>query len=79
MAFTINWDETVCATIKDLEGESLSFQLAFSDGTTFTWGGELTLGVPGKGVDEVVEGIVYIAPSTDIAVAFAQYKRRTSI
>lgn len=71
MAFTINWDETVCTTIKGLEGEALSFKLEFSDGTTFTWSGELTLGVPGKSVDEVIEGTVYIAPSTEISVAFS--------
>lgn len=71
MQFTINWDKTTCTTIQGLEGDHLWFELDFSDGTKFTWEGELTLGVPSKGVDEVIEGTLNIIPSTVITLSFA--------
>lgn len=71
MTFTINWDKTDCTTIQGLEGDPLWFELDFSDGTKFTWEGTLTLGVPSKGVDEVIEGTVNIVPTSTVTLAFA--------
>lgn len=71
LQFTINWDETVCQTIVGLESAEQDFELDFSDGTTFTWKGEVALGVPGKGVDEVNEAIINIIPTTAITLAFS--------
>lgn len=71
LTFTFNLDKETGAAVKEDEGKSLYYELSLSDGTTFTWQGSHTLGVPGKGVDEVLEGTINIAPSTEIEVKFA--------
>lgn len=71
LTFTFNLDKTTGKAVKDDEGKPLYYELSFSDGTKFSWQGQHTLGVPGKGVDEVVEGTINIAPSTEITPAFA--------
>ena len=71
LTFTFNLDKTSGNAVKDDEGKALYYELAFSDGTKFTWQGQHTLGVPGKGVDDVVEGTINIAPSTEITPTFA--------
>lgn len=72
LTFTFNLDKDTGAAVKADEGKELSYELSFSDGTTFSWKGSHTLGVPGKGVDEVLEGTINIAPSTPIEVDFAE-------
>lgn len=71
LTFTFNLDKTSGAAVKDDEGKNLYYALEFSDGTKFNWQGQHTLGVPGKGVDEVVEGTINIVPSTPIEPTFA--------
>lgn len=71
MTFTFNLDKTTGAAVKEDEGKELYYSLEFSDGTTFKWQGKHTLGVPGKGVDEAVEGTINIAPSTAVVPTFA--------
>lgn len=71
LTFTFNLDKESGNTVKTDEGKVLHYELAFSDGTTFKWQGSHTLGVPGKGVDEVLEGTINIAPSTEITPTFA--------
>ena len=71
LTFTFNLDKESGSVVKTDEGKSLHYELSLSDGTTFTWEGSHTLGVPGKGVDEVLEGTINIAPSTEIEVSFA--------
>lgn len=71
MTFTFNLDKASGKAVKDDEGKQLYYSLEFSDGTTFKWQGEHTLGVPGKGVDEAVEGTINIAPSTAVVPTFA--------
>ena len=39
----------------------------FSDGSKFTWQGQHTCGLPGKGVNEVVEFTINIAASSTVA------------
>lgn len=68
MTFTINWDETDVSAVQAIEGDEVDFKLAFSDGTEFAWSGIATLGVPGKGVDEVLEGTINIAPTSVVTV-----------
>lgn len=65
-AFTCNYDKTVFASCKADESKPLYFALEFEDGTSFSWQGEYTLGVPGKGADEVKEFTINIAASTDV-------------
>lgn len=71
LTFTFNLDKTSGAAVKDDEDKPLYYELEFSDGLKFNWQGEHTLGVPGKGVDEVVEGTINIVPSTPIESTFA--------
>lgn len=70
LTFTFNLDKNTGKAVKDDEDKKLHYELAFSDGTTFTWQGEHTLGVPGKGVDEVIEGTINIVASTVITAKF---------
>ena len=67
MTFTFNYDKTVFQSVKADEGKQLFYELAFSDGSTFSWKGQHTVGLPGKGVDEVLESTINIAPSTEVA------------
>lgn len=71
MTFTFNLDKTSGKAVKDDEGKNLHYSLEFSDGTKFAWQGSHTMGVPGKGVDEAVEGTINIAPSTAVVPTFA--------
>lgn len=53
--FTVNYTAADFQACKADEGKPLYYELAFSDGSSFSWQGQHTLGVPGKGVDEVLE------------------------
>ena len=64
LSFTLNWDKTIASQIIELEGKDTKWKVQFSDGAAFTFSGAATLGVPGKGVDEVLEMTLNIVPST---------------
>ena len=66
MAFTYNYTKETFAAVKADEGKPLFYSLVFSDGSKFTWQGQHTATIPGKGVDEVVEAGISIAPSTSV-------------
>lgn len=66
MAFLFNYTKEDFAKVKADEGKKLHYELSFSDGSKFTWQGSHTATLPGKGVDEVVEAGITIAPSTEI-------------
>ena len=66
LAFTINYDKDTFAACKADENKDLFYELEFSDKTKFTWKGQHVMGVPGKGVDEVVEATLNVVPSTVI-------------
>ncbi len=61
--FTANYDKTVYTAIEALDGGQ-SCELAFSDGSKYTWTGEASCSVNGAGVDEVLEMTITIVPST---------------
>jgi hypothetical protein len=67
MAFTYNYTKADFAKVKADEGKELFYVLEFSDGSSFSWKGSHTATMPGKGVDEVVEAGVSIAPSTEVS------------
>ena len=71
MTFTTNFTKTDFQTCKADEGKTLFYSLEFSDGAKFTWQGQHTMGVPGKGVDEVIEATINIAPSTAVEFSAA--------
>ena len=62
MTFTTNFTKTDFQACKADEGKALFYSLEFSDGAKFTWQGQHTMGVPGKGVDEVIEATINIVP-----------------
>ena len=64
LSFTLNWDKTIASQIIELEGKDTKWKVQFSDGAAFTFSGAASLGVPGKGVDEVLEMTLNIVPST---------------
>ena len=55
ISFTCNYDKDEFAAVYAEENTALVYVLEFSDKSGFTWGGQHTCGVPGKGVDDVLE------------------------
>ena len=69
LTFTCNYTKEDFTAVNAEAGKALHYALEFSDGSKFTWQGQHTCGLPGKGVNEVVEFTINIAAST--AVEFA--------
>lgn len=69
LTFTYNFTKEDFAKVEADANKPLHYALEFSDGSKFTWEGQHTSGLPGKGVNEVIEATVNIAAST--AVTFA--------
>ena len=69
LTFTCNYTKEDFTAVNEVAGTALYYALEFSDGSKFTWQGQHTCGLPGKGVNEVVEFTINIAAST--AVEFA--------
>jgi hypothetical protein len=66
MTFTFNYTKEDFQKCKAEEGKAQFYVLEFSDGSTFSWQGQHTVGLPGKGVDEVLEATLNIAPSSEV-------------
>lgn len=66
MTFTYNYTKADFDKVKADEGKALYYELAFSDGSAFVWQGSHVATLPGKGVDEVIEAGIAIAPSTTV-------------
>lgn len=64
MTFTSNYTKEDFTKGKGLEGNKLTYKLEFVDGSVFQWEGQHTMGIPGKGVDEVIEMTTNILAST---------------
>ena len=71
LTFTCNYTKADFTAVNDLANTALHYSLEFSDGSKFTWQGQHTCGVPGKGVDEVIEFTINIAASTAVEFAAA--------
>ena len=71
LTFTCNYTKADFTAVNDLANTALYYSLEFSDGSKFTWQGQHTCGVPGKGVDEVIEFTINIAASTAVEFAAA--------
>lgn len=61
--FLANYDKTVYKTLNALTGEQ-ECELAFSDGSKYTWDGSVSVSVNEGGVDEVMEMTISITPAT---------------
>ena len=66
LTFTCNYTKEDFAEVNGKADTPLHYALEFSDGSKFTWQGQHTCGVPGKGVDEVIEFTINIAASTAV-------------
>lgn len=64
--FTCNYTKADFDKVYADEGKALYYELEFSDGSAFVWQGQHTVGVPGKGVDEVLEFTINCAASTPV-------------
>ena len=71
LTFTCNYTKADFTAVNDLANTAMHYSLEFSDGSKFTWQGQHTCGVPGKGVDEVIEFTINIAASTAVEFAAA--------
>ena len=69
LTFTCNYTKTDFTAVNADAGKALHYALEFSDGSKFTWEGQHTCGLPGKGVNEVVEFTINIAASTPVEFA----------
>ena len=66
LSFTCNYSKTDVSAVNDDAEKPLFYELSFSDGSKFTWQGQHTCGLPGKGVNEVIEFTINIAASTPV-------------
>lgn len=69
LTFTYNFTKEDFAKVEADANKPLHYALKFSDGSKFTWEGQHTSGLPGKGVNEVIEATVNIAASTPVTFA----------
>lgn len=66
LTFTYNFTKEDFTKVEADANKALHYALVFSDGSKFTWEGQHTSGLPGKGVNEVIEATVNIAASTAV-------------
>lgn len=71
LTFTCNYTKADFTAVNAKANKDMHYALEFSDGSKFTWQGQHTCGVPGKGVDEVIEFTINIAASTAVEFAAA--------
>ncbi len=71
MTFTCNYTSADFDTVNKEANKALHYALEFSDGSSFTWQGQHTCGLPGKGVDEVVDFTINIVPSSEVSFVAA--------
>ena len=64
MEFTVNFDKAEYAAVEAMANIPLYYGISFGDLGTFRWEGSHSCYVTGKGVNDVVEAKVVIAPST---------------
>ena len=69
MSFTCNYTKDDFTAVNGDANTALYYVLEFSDGSKFTWQGQHTCGVTGKGVDEVIEFQIHCVPSTPVEFA----------
>ena len=66
LTFTCNYTKEDFSAVNEQANTTLFYALEFSDGSKFTWKGQHTCGLPGKGVNEVLEFTINIAASTSV-------------
>ena len=71
LTFTCNYTKADFTAVNAEANKPLHYALEFSDGSKFTWQGQHSCGLPGKGVNEVIEFTINIAASSPVAFATA--------
>lgn len=66
MSFTANYTKESYDAVEALASQDKYYALKLSDGSGWSWQGQHTMGVPGKGVDEAVEFTVNCTNTTPI-------------
>ena len=66
LTFTYNYTKEDFTKVEADAGKQLHYALIFSDGSKFTWEGQHSSGLPGKGVNEVIEAQVVCSASTAV-------------
>ena len=66
LTFTCNYTKADFTAVNADAEKLLYYTLEFSDGSKFAWQGQHTCGLPGKGVNEVIEFTINIAASTPV-------------
>ena len=66
LTFTCNYSKADFSAVNDDAEKPLFYELSFSDGSKFTWQGQHTCGLPGKGVNEIIEYTILIAAATPV-------------
>ena len=66
LTFTCNYTKADFTAVNADAETPLFYTLEFSDGSKFAWQGQHTCGLPGKGVNEVIEFTINIAASTPV-------------
>lgn len=66
--FTFLYSGALLKKITTAEGVKKSFQIKFPDNVTFTFGGYISAGIMGKGVNEVLQLNASVTPATDITI-----------
>lgn len=61
--FTANYDATVYSALNALE-DAQKWELAFSDGSKYSWDGTVSVSINEGAVDAVVEMTISVTPST---------------
>ena len=69
LTFTCNYTKADFTAVNTDAEKPLHYALEFSDGSKFAWQGQHTCGLPGKGVNEVVEFTINIAASSPVEFA----------
>ena len=49
--------------------KDMFYELSFSDGSKFTWQGQHSCSITGKGVNEVIEYVITVSASTPVEFA----------
>ena len=66
MAFTCNYTKADFAKVLADAEKDLHYVLEFADGSQFTWQGQHTCSITGKGVNEVIEYVINVSASTAV-------------
>jgi len=69
MAFTCNYTKADFTAVNTDAEKPLHYSLEFSDGSKFTWEGQHSCSITGKGVNEVIEFVINVTASTPVAFA----------